>query len=170
MGLPAFSVARRLGFARLGLVLLGILFAGGGSLAAWVCAGAPLVDAWQSRDWQPCPAELLSLDLETGASARLLVTYRYRLGGVTFIGTRYGLHAGPDDADAQRAAYVDLLYRRRLTAWVNPHAPHEALLDRRLHVPVLLLGIPALAMAALGGFILLAAGQAAGAALGRQRR
>jgi hypothetical protein len=168
--MPAFQRECSAWLARLGLILLGIVLAGGGSLTAWECAGAPLVDAWQSRDWQPCPAELLRLDLETGAGARLVVAYRYRLGGVTFIGTRYGLHAGPDNADAQRAAYVDLLYRRRLTAWVDPRDPRAALLDRQLHFSVLLLGVPALAVAALGGFILLAAGQAARAALRRRQR
>ncbi|MDR3323776.1 MAG: DUF3592 domain-containing protein [Zoogloeaceae bacterium] len=143
-----------------GIFLLALLFLGGGGLSAWHLGGAPLWDAWRSRDWPPVTAimEDVSLSHMGAQGVRVSVLYRYPWEGQTFWGRRYGLHVWTDNADAQRAAYADLLFRRRTRAWVNPRHPEEALLNRDIHGSVVLMALPALGAVALGGVLFWAAG------------
>jgi hypothetical protein len=145
--------------AKIGLLLLAFLFLAGGALAAWQLGGAPLWDAWRSRNWSPVTATLEDVTLGDMSSQgiKLTVLYRYQVEGEAYQGRRYGLHVWMDNADAQREAYADLLYRRRVAAWVNPEQPEEALLNRDIHWSVVLMALPALGAAGLGMILLWAA-------------
>jgi hypothetical protein len=147
-------------FARMGLTLLALLFFGGGALSAWQLGGAPLRDAWRSRNWQQVTATLEDVALSdmSAQGVKLTVIYRYRVDDREYQGNRYGPHVWMDNADAQREAYADLLYRRRTQAWVNPARPEEALLNRDVHWSVALMALPALGAAGLGAVLFWAAG------------
>ncbi|MDR2164839.1 MAG: DUF3592 domain-containing protein [Zoogloeaceae bacterium] len=144
---------------RAGLVLSAFLLCGAGLSSAWRLGGAPLWDAWRSRDWTVVEARLedVRLDYSLGRGTRVSVVYRYHFGGRTYRAGRYGAHDWMDSAEAQREAYADLLYRQRLRALVNPARPVEALLNRDIHWSVVVMSVPALAAAALGGVLLWAA-------------
>ncbi|MDR1647245.1 MAG: DUF3592 domain-containing protein [Zoogloeaceae bacterium] len=149
--------------SRLLLLLAALLLLAVGTVSVWRLALSPLLDAARSRHWVRVEARLqdLSLDYSPAQGARVLPVYRYRFAGQTVRGTRFGLHSWLDDADAQRAAYVDLLYRNKIRVWVNPRRPEESLIDRELHLSVMLMALPALAAALAGGALLWAAGVAA---------
>jgi hypothetical protein len=147
-------------FAKTGLLLLALLFLGGGTLSAWQLGAAPLWDAWRSRNWPSVAATLedVALSHMSAQGVKLAVVYRYRVNGREYQGSRYGLHVWMDNADAQREAYGDLLYRRRIQAWVNPDRPEEALLNREIHWSVALMALPALGATGLGAILFWAAG------------
>ena len=147
---------------RTGLVLVALLFVAGGGLSSWFLALQPLADAWRSRHWQPVTAWVEALDRgpAPGAGLRgvqLQVIYRYQVQGQDYESSRYGLHVWVDNRDAQQAAYVDLLYRRRVQAWYNPAAPGESLLNRDIHWDIVAMGLPALGATLLGALLLWAA-------------
>ncbi|MDR0528188.1 MAG: DUF3592 domain-containing protein [Zoogloeaceae bacterium] len=144
--------------ARAGLSLLGPILLCGGLFAAWHLAFAPLLLAWQSRDWPLVPARLESARLVHGLSGTALeARYCYRAAGKPYCASRYGLYVWRSDADTLRARYVDLLYQKNVRAYVNPARPEEALLDRRPHWPLFFMFLPALLTASLGGALCWAA-------------
>ncbi|MGB4468638.1 MAG: DUF3592 domain-containing protein [Azovibrio sp.] len=152
----------RIAVQRTGLVLVALLFVAGGGLSTWFLALQPLADAWRSRNWQPVTARVEAVDRgpSPGAGLRgwqLQVIYRYQVQGRRYESRRYGLHTWVDDHDAQQAAYVDLIYRRRVQAWYNPAAPGESLLNRDIHWNIVALGLPALGAVLLGALLLWAA-------------
>ncbi len=176
--IPNVSTAAGRALARAGLLLSALLFLAGGGLGVYLLGLQPLWDAWRSRDWQPVTVVLEQVDLGTSPGAgnrgaQVAVSYRYRVAGREYQGSRYGPHVWMDNGDAQRAAYADLLYRRRAQAWVNPRDPGEALLSRELHWTVVALALPALGAAGLGALLLWAAvvgGRDAWRAARRRRR
>lgn len=160
--MPNVSTPAGRALARAGLVLLAVLSLGGGAMGVWFLGLQPLWDGWRSRDWQPVQARVLEVQLGGGPGggnrgAKVLVSYRYQVDDRWYEGRRYGLHQWMDDADVQKAAYVDLLYRQRVWARYNPRDPAEALLNRDLHGSVLAMALPALGLMAVGGWILWAA-------------
>lgn len=160
--LPDVSTPAGRAVARAGLVLFALLALGGGGIGVYGFALQPLWDAWRSRDWQPVSAQIIDVRLSGGPGgghrgAKVLVTYRYAVAGHWYEGQRFGLYTWMDDADAQRAAYANLLYRQRVKAWYDPRNPAAALLDRELRPSVQVLALPALGLMALGGWILWAA-------------
>lgn len=159
---PNVSTPAGRALARAGLVLLALLSLGGGAMGGWFLGVQPLWDGWRSQDWRPVQARVQDVQLVGGPGggnpgAKVLVSYRYQVDGRWYEGWRYGLHQWMDSADAQKAAYVDLLYRQRVQAWYDPRNPGEAVLNRDLHFIVLAAALPALGLMGLGGVILWAA-------------
>lgn len=159
---PDVSSAAGRSLARFGLLLLALLCLSGGGMATWYLGLQPLWDAWRSRDWQPVTVNIQEVQLGGGPGggnrgAKVMVSYRYRVADQVYEGSRFGLHVWMDNAEAQQAAYADLLYRRRAQAWVNPRDPAEALLNRDLHWSVLGMALPGLGAMAMGGLICWAA-------------
>lgn len=167
-----FPVAADTLLLRVGLLLAALLLLGVGGSSVWRLGGAPLLDAWRSRDWLMVEARLedVSLDYTWANGARVAVLYSYWAQGRRHRAGRFGLHEWRDNADAQREAYADLLYRHRLRAWVNPKRPQEALLNRDIHWSVVLLALPALAAAGFGCVIFWAAAVGARARWNDRRR
>lgn len=148
--------------ARIGLVLLALICLGGGAIASYYMGVEPLYQAWHSRNWVPVTVRIEDVQLDYGPGGgnrgtKVLVSYRYRVADRIYEGHRFGLHDWIDNAEAQKAAYTDLLYTRNTRAWINPENPGEALLNRELHWSAMLMAIPALAIAGMGGLILWAA-------------
>jgi hypothetical protein len=144
--------------ARVGLLLLAIILLAGGLLAAWRLAFGPLVDVWRSRDWQPVSARVETVQLVGGMEGRQLeVRYRYRFQGREYYSERYGLYRWRADSSPLEAAYAELTRAESVEAWVNPRDPGEAVLNRDISWPVMLMAIPACGMVFLGAALLWAA-------------
>lgn len=144
---------------RVALPLLGVVLLVAGLLGVVSFAVVPTLDAMRSRQWTPVAATLDWARIEPATVARsrplpaLAVRYSYRYGGVDFVGRRNDLHFGLDTPSAVQARLRQVEDGRALTAWVNPAAPEQAMLDRSLHWGVLLLTIPAALVALIGGLL-----------------
>lgn len=138
----------------------------------------PLREGWRMRDWVSTPGVIddVSLRAANGKEipvlggpgvdpalkeaampsgvVKLKVKYHYYVGEQSYDGTRFGLHQSLDDGDAQRHAAAHLYRKQEVTVWVNPKNPAEAVLDRNLHWGVMLVAIPAAAIAGVGLLIL----------------
>ncbi|MCL2076135.1 MAG: DUF3592 domain-containing protein [Betaproteobacteria bacterium] len=144
--------------ARVGLLLLAIILLIGGLLFVWRLAFGPLVDVWRSRDWPTVPARIEAVRLTSGMEGRqLAVRYRYDFAGRAYHSDSYGLYRWRADSAALEEAYAELLYAEHMRAWVNPHDPTEALLNRDISWPVMVMAIPAFCMFFLGAALLWAA-------------
>ncbi|GHT93215.1 hypothetical protein AGMMS49545_12080 [Betaproteobacteria bacterium] len=145
-------------FARAGLLLLAVVFLAAGALGVWRLALEPLYNLWRSRDWQQVMTKIETVRLEHDwQGVRVQVRYAYRINGVTYRSGRYGLYRNMSNAAAARAAYEELLFRRKAWAWVNPAAPKEALLERKIHPLTTLTAIPAAGVGLLGAALIWAA-------------
>lgn len=144
---------------RVALPLLGVVLLVAGLLGVVSFGVVPTLDAMRSRQWTPVVATLDWARIEPATVARsrplptLAVRYSYRYGGVDFVGRRNDLHFGLDTPSAVQARLRQVEDGRALTAWVNPAAPEQAMLDRSLHWGVLLLSIPAALVALIGGLL-----------------
>lgn len=144
---------------RVALPLLGVVLMVAGLLGVVSFGVVPMLDAMRSRQWTPVVATLDWARIEPATVARnrplpaLAVRYSYRYGGVDFVGRRNDLHYGLDTPSAVQARLRQVEDGRALTAWVNPAAPEQAMLDRSLHWGVLLLSIPAALVALIGGLL-----------------
>jgi hypothetical protein len=158
---PNIETASGRFFARASLVLLAIVFLAAGTLGIWRLALGPLYDYWRSRDWPQVMTKIDTVSLEKDLrGVRVQVQYTYRVDGVTYHADRYGLYHDMGNAAAARAAYAELLFRRKAWAWVNPDAPEEAFLERKVYPSVAIVAIPAVGVFLLGVVLLWAAGTA----------
>jgi hypothetical protein len=157
--------------ARAGLLLLAFMLLAGGALGIWRLALGPLYDFWRSRDWPQMMVKIETVSLEQDLQGvRVRAQYVYRVNGVAYRSKRYGLYHNMGDAKAARAAYAELLFRRKAWAWVNPNAPEEAFLERKIFPTVTLVAIPATGVALLGAVLLWAAATAFWQGLRERRR
>jgi hypothetical protein len=154
--------------ARTGLLLLAVILFAGALLAVWQLAFGPLLLVWRSQDWPQVSARIESVQLVVGLGGRQLeVRYHYRFKDHTYHSERFGPYRGLADSAALEEAYGELLYSKNIKAWVNPHDPEEALLNRDISWSVALMAIPACAMIFLGAALLWAALASAGEFLRR---
>lgn len=144
---------------RVVLPLFGVAVLMSGLLGVVSFGIVPVFDAMRSRQWTPVVATLDWARIEPARMARnrplpmLDVRYTYRYRGVEFVGRRNDLHFGVDTPQGVTASLRQFEDGRALTAWVNPAAPEQAMLDRSLHWGVLALSIPAAVMALIGGLL-----------------
>ncbi|HMN93173.1 MAG TPA: DUF3592 domain-containing protein [Hydrogenophaga sp.] len=134
-------------------------------LGVWLVGMLPTAyDAVRMRDWQPVTAELQSASLERRRGSKQSITYiaharyAYEFGGVRYEGERVAINGmadniGPFWIDLGRQLERAHRQGQPVSAWVNPQAPHEAVLDRSLRWPL---------MAFMGVFGLLFTGVGAG--------
>jgi hypothetical protein len=168
------------GFAPVFLIFmaLAMLISGG-----WVITESlvmPMLDGARMRHWIAVPGVLDDISLRAsngeeipvlggpGVSpelkqswmpsgiVKLKVKYHYYVGDQSYDGRRYGLHLSLDDGDAQRYAAARMYRKQEVSVWVNPDNPAESVLDRSLHWGVLMIAIPAAAIALVGLVILFA--------------
>lgn len=131
--------------ARLGALLFSAVFAIAFGLGGYQFGLKPLVQtlqtALQVRGWQPVQAEVLSAELRTHSSSdgptyEVQARYRYQVAGRDYESTRVGLDAqgNRDNIDEWHREWVARLKDaqakgQRVTAWVNPRDPSQALID-----------------------------------------
>ena len=141
------------------LILFGSVF-----LAVGVGAAAfsvrTLVRAAAVKSWRETPATVLSCELrryddsDGGATYQVEATYQYRVDGVAYTGSRVSLHTGSDNVgDFHQRTYAALQRARdgveATVCWVNPAAPADAVLVRKLRPEML--GFMQLFVLAFGG-------------------
>lgn len=153
--LAAFRVALGIGLPLLGVGLLMV-----GLLGVVSYGVLPSVESLRSRGWQPVEASIESVSLHTAPSSlhppldSVRIRYRYRVGDVEHDGVRYDPHDGQYAPDSSRAIIAGLQASPKITVWVNPSDPDDAMVFRELRWGVFLFTFPALALALAGGLML----------------
>ncbi len=145
-----------------GKILLGLFalpFFGVGVWMLWSISSNCL-EAWQMRDWQPVPAQLLNAGYEShsgddSTTYEAYASYTYVYGGRDYSGERVSLSRGADNigdyqADTGRRLRTALTQNRPITVFVNPDAPHESIIDPQLRWG--LLGFKSIFLLVFGGF------------------
>lgn len=144
IGLPLFGVGLLMA-GLLGIVSYGVL---------------PSVESLRSRDWQPVEASIESVSLHGPPSSlhppldSVHIRYRYRVGDTDHDGVRYDPHDGQYAHDSSQLIVAGLQASPRITVWVNPADPGDAMVFRELRWAVFLFTFPALALALAGGLML----------------
>lgn len=130
------------GAGRFGALAFCLLFAlgfGAGGIFGGVLPLAEIVrTAWASRSWQPLPATVLEVELETGGkgTAAVHARYRYVVDGKPYESGRIGTgRGGMDNIGTWQHDWFRQLKAARdtgrpVTAWVDPARPWRAVLDR----------------------------------------
>ncbi len=140
----------------LGLVLLGLL------LAALNIGDS--VRTYQSRQWQPVPAQITHSALvrtmqprSSNPAWRADVRYHYRHDGHDYTGHRIAAHDVPSSDRAGTADWLQRTYPvgADVTAYVNPAAPAQAMLERggSAWLPLWMAGV-GLVLAGAGAWLL----------------
>ncbi len=144
---------------RILVALFALPFLGVGVWMLW-SIGSTLNDAWRMQDWQPVPARLASAGYETHSGddsdtyeAYARYTYQYR--GRAYAGDRVSLSGGADNIGDHQTELGNQLRRllargEPVTAWVNPDAPWDSVLDRDIRWG--LLGFKSIFLFVFGGF------------------
>ncbi|MDQ8023353.1 MAG: DUF3592 domain-containing protein [Moraxellaceae bacterium] len=116
----------------------------------------PMLYDWaRMQAWQPVQAQLLKAG-DGGRTSHLATAhYRYRFNGIDYESRRVAIVDRADDiGDFQQILAHDLkhalAHEQPVTAWVNPDAPQDAVLDRSLRMPLLLFHMVFVLM--FGGF------------------
>ena len=126
---------------RIFLTLFALPFFGVGVWMAW-SIGSNLHDAWQMRGWEAVPARLIAAGYETHTgddsdTYEAYASYSFEYRGRSYTGDRVAIAGGADNIGDYQAdlgnRLSSLLARGEpVTAWVNPEAPWESVIDRRL--------------------------------------
>ncbi|KON81671.1 DUF3592 domain-containing protein [Azoarcus sp. PA01] len=144
----------------IGLPLLGVGLLMLGLLGVVSYGVLPSVESLRSRGWQPVEASIESVSLHGPPSNlhppldSVRIRYRYRFGDVDHDGVRYDPHDGQYARDSSQAVIAGLQASPRITVWVNPSDPDDAMVFRELRWGVFLFTFPALALALAGGLML----------------
>lgn len=142
-----------------------------------------LLTAWQAKDWTPVRAQLISTALQIshgskgGTTSRVVARYRYVIAGQAYESERVGLIGGSDNIGDWQAETHARLRRAlegdgRITVYVNPDDPAEAIIDRSPRWgQIALIGVFALVFSGFGlGFMFLFRRSASEAARKEQER
>ncbi len=122
-----------------------VLFTAAGYGAGLRPLASTLHAAWKVQSWQPVPAQVLDAQIrqhassEGGTTYQVLARYRYEMAGKHYEGQRVGLdtQAAADNVGNWHERWFQTLRQaqqqgRRITVWVNPAQPSEALIDRAI--------------------------------------
>lgn len=120
------------------LVLTLVFLAGTGALLAGVFY-PPVAAVWRARGWTPvrCTIDESGVaehrDSQGASRYSARVRYRYELGGAEHVGTRISFLTTRSGRRARAQAEVEHLRPGdTVPCFVDPSAPHAAVLDRRL--------------------------------------
>lgn len=148
---------------RAGFPLIGVFLLTAGLWGVLSFAVLPGITFVRTQSWQAQPAVLESVALRHPSSAlqppldTVEVRYRYAVDGVEYresaLDPQFGLYL----RSASTAAFTQLRETPKITVWVNPRRPDEAVASREFRGKVFLFAIPALLLATVGGWMLFAA-------------
>ncbi len=121
------------------LILFALPFAAVGLWMAFLISSS-LWSAGAMQQWQPVPATILDVELQQHkSSSTVTAKYRYEWNGRSYSGERVGIDSSGDNIGNWHDRLYDELRQQQLngetrTAWVNPGAPEQAVLDRSLRL------------------------------------
>jgi hypothetical protein len=149
------------------LMLFALPFAAVG-VGASLWTGWTLLEWRKTSAWVPVTAEVTSVELEEhadddGTTYETKASYDYSYAGQRFSGTRVAIDSGADNiGDFQQRLYRQLRAahesRTAVTAYVDPTAPENAVLNRELRAGLLALkGVFAIVFGAVGFGLLIGA-------------
>ena len=126
---------------RIFVTLFALPFFGVGVWMLW-SIGSTFHDAWRMQDWEPVPAQLITAGYETHSgddsdSYEAYARYAYQHSGQAYNGDRVALSGGADNIGDYQTDLGNRLSGLRargepVTVWVNPQAPWESVIDRRI--------------------------------------
>ncbi|WP_332672120.1 DUF3592 domain-containing protein [Aromatoleum sp.] len=154
------SSALTLFAVRVGLPLIGLALLMTGLLGVVSYGVLPVIDAARSRDWQPVEASVESVALSPPVSGfhpqleTVEIRYGYTVNGEVHAGTRYDPHSGQYAHPESGEVLAGLKTSPKITVWVDPDNPQDAMILRAVRLPVLLYVVPALGLALAGGVML----------------
>lgn len=146
--------------ARVGLPLIGLALLMTGLLGVVSYGVLPILDAARSNDWQPVEASIESVALSPAVPGfhpqleTVEIRYAYTVDGEVRAGTRYDPHGGQYAMPQGAEVLASLKTSPRITVWVDPEEPQDAMVLRGVRLPVLLFAVPALGLALAGGLML----------------
>jgi hypothetical protein len=118
--------------ASLIVLIFGFFFAGGGAMIFSETA-LPTWQDWRAmQQWQPASASLLEI---SGSENETSARYRYQFNGISYYGERVYVASFNDNIGTYHA---DLLHQltsqknagQKVSVWVNPYDPQQAVIDR----------------------------------------
>lgn len=145
---------------RVGLPLVGLALLMTGLLGVVSYGVLPVIDAARSRDWKPVEATVESVALSPPVSSlhpqleTVEIRYEYFIDGEVHAGSRYDPHGGQYAIPESSEVLASLKTSPRITVWVDPDDPQDAMVLRAVRLPVLLFAVPALGLALVGGVML----------------
>ena len=127
--------------SRIFLALFALPFAGFGSFMLY-SVGSNLADAWEMRSWQPVEGRLSSGGYETRSGDEsdtyaAYASYEYRWMSQLYTNDRVSIASGADNIgsyqqDLGRELSRALAAGGTVTVWLDPEAPQDSILDRRV--------------------------------------
>lgn len=118
--------------ASLILLIMGVLFAGGGAMIFSETA-LPTWQDWRAmQQWQPASARLLEI---SGSENEIRARYRYQFNGISYYGDRVYVASFNDNIGSYHADLLHQLSSQKhagqiVPVWVNPYDPQQAVIDR----------------------------------------
>lgn len=146
--------------ARIGLPLIGVTLLMTGLIGVVSYGVLPTIDAVRSRAWQPVEATIESVSVTPPVSRfhpqleTVEIRYGYTVDGNLHTGVRYDPHNGQYAPAQSSEVLASLKTSPKITVWVDPDRPSDAMALRELRLPVLLFTVPALGLALAGGMML----------------
>jgi hypothetical protein len=137
------------------LVFFFLLFALAGAAGSYFVLWRPLSRLLASRSWTETQCDVLSSRVEEvsssdGSTYRVDIRYTWSAGGSQHVGGRYDFMGGSSSGTAGKQKIVDRYPPgSRVTCWVDPDDPNEAVLSRGLS-PVYLIGLLPLLFLGIG--------------------
>lgn len=126
-----------------------------GAVGSYFILWKPLSRLFASRGWTETRCDVLSSRVEEvsgsdGSTYKVDIRYTWTAGGSTHLGSRYDFMGGSSSGTAGKQRIVDRYPPgARVTCWVDPNDPNEAVLYRGLS-PVYLIGLLPLLFLAVG--------------------
>jgi hypothetical protein len=142
-------------------------FAGAGF--GWMMVGRPLMKIKESEKWTQKPCTIISSRIkesrgDKSTTYRVDMTFKYKFGGVEYIGGTYDFMTGSDsDYSSKRKVLNRYPPGTSTYCYVNPENPSEAVISREYNAPWLLALLPLV-------FILVGAGGVIGVLVKKKKR
>jgi hypothetical protein len=140
---------------RTGLVLFFSVFFVTGLVATWFLLLRPLKKVCDARQWPATPCTVLSSEVKShsdsdGTTYSVHIVYRYTAGGSEHQADRYDFMGGSSSGYNSKAAIVRRYPPgKEAVCYVNPHDPHDAVLEPQF-TPMMLIGLFPLLFVAVG--------------------
>ena len=143
------------------LPLAGMLLLSAGVVGVLSFGVLPLAERAGTADWQSARATVTEHRVVSAVRAlpvpvdRVEIRYRYTVDGRQFEGSQYGVHRALESRERSLAFSAMVQAQPQIAIWVHPTDPGHAMVRRDLNWRLVAYTVPALAMALVGGMLVL---------------